>query len=124
MLLRGTPGFQDERLQARRGPRVAAAPINAIQPRAGMDDLRSAALLHPPDNRPLILGIRVINRSPKPSGRITRYTRVIIAVFFDPICGDDHPCITRSVRLGRPQDWQHRPMPEASLREGLEPARL
>ena len=38
-------------------------------------------------------------RSPNPSGRITLDTRVIIANFFDLICGDDHPCITRSVRL-------------------------
>jgi hypothetical protein len=36
-------------------------------------------------------------RSPKPFGRITTDTRVILASFFDPICGDDHPCISRSV---------------------------
>jgi len=35
-------------------------------------------------------------RSPKPFGRITQDTRVILASFFDPICGDDHPCISRS----------------------------
>ena len=34
-------------------------------------------------------------RSPKPFGRITQDTRVILASFFDPICGDDHPCISR-----------------------------
>jgi hypothetical protein len=35
-------------------------------------------------------------RSPKPFGRITLDTRVIIARFFDSIQGNDHPCITRS----------------------------
>ena len=35
-------------------------------------------------------------RSPKPFGRITQDTRVILASFFGPICGDDHPCISRS----------------------------
>jgi hypothetical protein len=40
---------------------------------------------------------RVINRSPKPFGRITLDIRVILASFFGPICGDDHPYITRSV---------------------------
>jgi hypothetical protein len=43
--------------------------------------------------------IRVINRSPKPSGRITLDIRVIIARVFDPICGDDHPYITGSARV-------------------------
>ena len=38
-------------------------------------------------------------RSLNPSGRITQDTRVIIANFFDPIYGDDHPCITRSARV-------------------------
>src|SRR5215472_13854634 len=38
-------------------------------------------------------------RSPKPFGRITQDTRVILASFFDPICGDDHPCISRYARL-------------------------
>jgi hypothetical protein len=28
--------------------------------------------------------------------RISSDTRVIIANIFDPICGDDHPCISRS----------------------------
>jgi len=37
----------------------------------------------------------VINRSPKPSRRITLDIRVIIARVFDPISGDDHPYITR-----------------------------
>ena len=37
-------------------------------------------------------------RTPKPFGRITQDTRVILAKFFDPICGDDHPCISRSAR--------------------------
>src|SRR6266567_1047349 len=37
-------------------------------------------------------------RSPKPFGRITPDTRVILAEFFGLICGDDHPCITRSAR--------------------------
>ena len=37
-------------------------------------------------------------RSPSPSGRITLYTRVIIANFFGLICGDDHPCINRYER--------------------------
>jgi hypothetical protein len=40
-------------------------------------------------------------RSPKPFGRITQDTRVILARFFDPICGDDHPCISRSARRQR-----------------------
>jgi len=38
-------------------------------------------------------------RSPKPFGRITQDTRVILASFFGPICGDDHPCISRYARL-------------------------
>ena len=42
-----------------------------------------------------IIVIRVINGSPKPFGRITLDIRVIIARVFDPICGDDHPYITR-----------------------------
>jgi len=37
-------------------------------------------------------------RSPKPFGRITQDIRVIIARFFDPICGNDHPYISRQVR--------------------------
>jgi hypothetical protein len=52
-------------------------------------------------------------RSPSPSGRITPDTRVIIADLFDPISGDDHPCITRSARLdGRwlwSRQWCARP---------------
>jgi hypothetical protein len=49
-------------------------------------------------------------RSPKPFGRITQDTRVILARFFDPICGDDHPCISRSAclrSLGEPLPWSH-----------------
>jgi len=37
-------------------------------------------------------------RSPSPSGRITLDIRVIIANIFGPVCGDDHPYITRYVR--------------------------
>jgi subtilase family serine protease len=35
-------------------------------------------------------------RSPSPSGHITLDIRVILAHIFGPICGDDHPYITRS----------------------------
>jgi hypothetical protein len=38
-------------------------------------------------------------RSPSPSGHITLDIRVILASFFGPICGDDHPYITRSVAI-------------------------
>ena len=34
-------------------------------------------------------------RSPSPSGHITLDIRVILAHIFGPICGDDHPYITR-----------------------------
>jgi len=40
-------------------------------------------------------------RSPSPSGHITLDIRVILASFFGPICGDDHPYISRYARLSR-----------------------
>ena len=52
-------------------------------------------------------------RSPKPFGRITQDTRVILASFFDPICGDDHPCISRSVSLS-PAFWRSFRVTESS----------
>ena len=66
-----------------------------LPPHADPDDLRTAAhAVHP--ESPLRFG-REDRRLLNPSGRITLDTRVIIAKFFDLICGDDHPCITRSV---------------------------
>ena len=54
-------------------------------------------------------------RSPSPSGRITPDIRVIIAQFFGLICGDDHPCITRSDFL--PEQWKR---PHDERRQGRE----
>jgi len=86
------------------GPLPEAAPQPAHPAAAGRSQSRAVirticAREQPQEPRPPSAQIRRYTgdrRSPKPFGRITLDTRVIIANFFEAICGDDHPCITRS----------------------------
>ena len=84
--------------RALRSSQIGSAGATAITMHRMSGSERAREPAHSQPGQRILGVIRVINRSPKPSWRITRHTRVIIAIFFDPICGDGHPCITRSAR--------------------------